>query len=108
MFSEDSLNELKPDGKILVNTKRHFNDSRVIAIDGDAFAAEILKLPITNTIMLGVFAAVFDEITVADLETAIKGYMPENLQQKNIPAIKAVAAVVGLNFGDDYLSMAAG
>ena len=69
-------------------------DDRVIMLDGDKIAAEILKLPITNTIMLGALAAVSDEISLADIENAIRLNMPEKLQTKNIAAVRAAAEVV--------------
>ena len=79
---------------MLLNTKRHIDDDRVITLDGDKIAAEILKLPITNTIMLGALAAVSDEISLADIENAIRLNMPEKLQTKNIAAVRAAAEVV--------------
>lgn len=53
LFSPDALSELKENGRILINTKKDFSDSRIIAIDADKIALEVLKRPITNTIMLG-------------------------------------------------------
>ena len=79
---------------MLLNTKRHIDDDRVITLDGDKIAAEILKLPITNTIMLGALAAVSDEISLADIENAIRLNMPEKLQTKNIAAVRTAAEVV--------------
>lgn len=91
LFAEAAFSELKPEGKILLNTKRSPADSRVIAIDGDTLAAEVLKLPITNTIMLGTFAATFRDITLAEIVEAIRQYMPEKLHKKNIAAVTAAA-----------------
>lgn len=71
LFSEEAFKELKPQGKILLNTKKSIQDSRVITIDADSLAAQILKLPITNTIMLGAFAAVYGEIQIEQLEKDI-------------------------------------
>ena len=87
LFSEAALNELKPGGRVLVNTKKQFDDERVIPLDGDGIAAEILKLPITNTIMLGALAAVYDGIAVADIEEAIRENMSAKLVEKNISAV---------------------
>ena len=91
LFTDEAFAELKADGKVLLNTKRQIDDDRVITLDGDKIAAEILKLPITNTIMLGAFAAVFDGISLDDIEKAIRLNMPEKLHAKNIAAVKAVA-----------------
>jgi pyruvate ferredoxin oxidoreductase gamma subunit len=81
--------ELKSEGRILLNTKRHIADHRVISIDGDAIASEILKLPITNTVMLGAFAAVFGQIPLEQLARAIRQNMPEKLHDKNIAVVEA-------------------
>ena len=89
LFSEQAFDELKPKGKILLNTRSKIDDPRVITLDGNGIAAEILKLPITNTIMLGALAAVFDGIAVADIEEAIRQNMPAKLHDKNIAAVRA-------------------
>lgn len=89
LFSETAFLELKPNGKILLNTRQKIYDVRVIPLDGDKIAAEILRLPITNTIMLGAFAALFGEIPVEKLNEAIRQTMPEKLHQKNIAAVAA-------------------
>ena len=94
LFTGAAFAELKDGGKVLLNTKRHIDDDRVIALDGDKIAAEILKLPITNTIMLGAFAAIFGGITLDDVEKAIRLNMPEKLHSKNIAAVKAAAEEV--------------
>ena len=99
LFSENAFGELKPDGKILLNTKHTVSDDRVITLNGDKLAAEILKLPITNTIMLGVFAAVFDGISLESIEEAIQQNMPEKLHQKNIAVIRAAAEAIGKEAG---------
>ena len=74
---------------ILLNTKKTFEDPRVITLDGDGIAARILGLPITNTILLGAFAAVSREITLEDINKAIRQTMPKRLHEKNIAAVKA-------------------
>jgi pyruvate ferredoxin oxidoreductase gamma subunit len=94
LFFESSLLELKPNGKILLNTKRKFKDERIITIDANALATEILKRPITNTIMLGAFSSVFEEIYVKDIHSAIEEYMPPKLHEKNKAAVSAAAAIV--------------
>lgn len=94
LFNEKAFEELKPEGKILLNTKHSIDDVRVITIDGDTIAADILKLPITNTIMLGAFATVFDGISIEHIEKAIRQNMPEKLQNKNIAAINAAADAI--------------
>ncbi len=89
LFNEKSFRELNQDGKILLNTKEKFDDPRVITIDGDSIAKRILGLPITNTILLGAFAAVSGEITLDEINEAIRQSMPRRLHEKNIAAVKA-------------------
>lgn len=89
LFNEKSFHELKQNGIILLNTKKSFEDPRVITLDGDGIAARILGLPITNTILLGAFAAVSGEITLEDINKAIRQTMPHRLHEKNIAAVKA-------------------
>ena len=57
LFTDAAFDELKENGKIILNTRRKVDDERVITLDGTAIAQEILHMPITNTIMLGAFAA---------------------------------------------------
>lgn len=99
LFSEKAFEEIKPNGKIILNTKRPIKNNRVITLDADKLAAEILKLPITNTIMLGAFSAVFEQISIKALEDAVRQYMPEKLQEKNIMAIRAALHEVGRERG---------
>lgn len=88
LFSESAFAEIKENGKILLNTKQTISDKRVITIDGDTIAKEILGLPITNTIMLGAFSAVFDGIDIEYIAEAVRQNMPEKLQEKNIRVIQ--------------------
>ena len=46
-------------------------------------------MPITNTIMLGAFAAVSGIVSAGAVEQAIRENMPEKLQVRNIAAVSA-------------------
>ncbi len=96
LFGESAFDELKPDGRILLNTKKSFDGKRIITIDGDSIAQRILGLPITNTIMLGTLAAVSGAVSLDDISAAITRSMPERLHEKNIAAVKAAYEEVGL------------
>lgn len=89
LFNAKSFHELKQNGKILLNTKKTIDDPRVITLDGDSLAVRILGLPITNTILLGAFAAISDEISLEEIYEAIRLTMPQRLHEKNIAAVKA-------------------
>ena len=90
LFSDKAFDELKLGGKILLNTKKKYENENIITVDGLSIAEAILKLPITNTIMLGAFAALYDGISIEDIKKAIRINMPQKLQEKNINAINAV------------------
>ncbi len=94
LFTETAYEELKPDGRILLNTKQEVKDPKVTALDGDGLAREILGLPITNTVMLGAFTALFPDISLEDAEAAVRQYMPERLWTKNIAAMEKAAETV--------------
>lgn len=94
LFGENAFSELKPGGKILLNTARRWEDPQVVTLDGNRLAAELLGLSITNTIMLGAFSAVFDGISFEDIVKAISENMPEKLQKKNIVAVAAAREAV--------------
>ena len=89
LFSESSFGELKDGGRILLNTKKKYDDTRVVTLDGDGIAQKYLGLPITNTIMLGVLAAVSGLVSEENIAMAISDAMPQRLREKNIAAVKA-------------------
>lgn len=91
LFSEEAFNELKQGGVIILNSKKPMEDKRVFVIDADSIAEEILKRPITNTVLLGAFSAVYDGICIDDVIFAIKQGMPERLHKRNIEAAIAAA-----------------
>ncbi len=94
LFSPSSFAELKPGGKLLLNTRRTWEDDRVLAIDADGLAMEILKRPITNTILLGALAAVAEGLSLENVEAAIRGYMAPKLREKNLAAVRASYAAM--------------
>ena len=89
LFNKQAFDELKPDGKILLNTKAEIDDERVITIDGDSIAEKYLGLPITNTILLGALASVSGFISLDELTEAVRQTMPKRLHEKNIAAVRA-------------------
>lgn len=95
LFSKQAFDELKPDGKIILNTKKKNDDERVITIDGDSIAEKYLGLPITNTILLGALAAVAGFISLDELTEAVRQTMPKRLHEKNIAAVRAAYEEAG-------------
>ncbi len=89
LFNSQALEELKDGGKILLNTKKKILSPNIIIIDGDSIAEKYLGLPITNTVLLGVLAAVSGVVSVDGIKEAITLSMPQRLREKNIAAVKA-------------------
>ena len=79
---------LKEDGKIIVNSKGDIEGA--LTFDAEKIAAE-LRLPTVNTVMLGLLTGISGVVTPEDAADAIKGYMPEKIQERNISAILKAA-----------------
>jgi len=85
-------NELKPGGRVLVNSTAAFADPRVTAIDADGISTEVLGRAIPNTVFLGALAALCEEVRAEDVCEAIRQYMPEKLHAKNLAVVERVLA----------------
>jgi pyruvate ferredoxin oxidoreductase gamma subunit len=87
---------LKPDGLLLINTthpidllKRQFGFKQKIAtIDAMTIALEVLKVPITNTIMLGAFSKILNQATLEDVKEPFNHRFGPSLAPKNLEAFK--------------------
>ena len=75
--------ELKPGGRVLVNSCQHFGDERIVAIDANGISMALLGRPIPNTVFLGALTVLCPSVTEAAVKEAIAQYMPEKLHQKN-------------------------
>lgn len=75
--------ELKPGGRVLVNSVRTFDDRRIIAIDANGLSEEVLGRPIPNTVFLGMLSALCESVSENDVIEAIRQYMPPKLHEKN-------------------------
>jgi len=85
---------VKPGGIVIVNTEKEINypipeGVNVISIDATSIALKELGLPITNTALMGAFAAASGEIDFSALEDALKQRFPGELARKNIAAARA-------------------
>ncbi len=67
---------------------------KLIAIDATKIALEEIGLPITNTTLMGAFAAASGEITLEALEGAIKERFHKKLADTNIAAAKRAYAMI--------------
>lgn len=88
LFDENAYDELKDNGKIILCTKKKIEDERIICIDGQKIALELLKRPITNTVVLGALLRAFDAITIEDLIPAVNKLMSPKIAPLNLEAIK--------------------
>lgn len=92
LFAPGWEDELKPGGRVLVNSARTWDDPRVTAIDADGISTEVLGRAIPNTVFLGALAALCDEVRAEDVFEAIRQYMPEKLHAKNLAVVERVLA----------------
>lgn len=95
LLGEGWESELKPGGVVLVNSTRTFDDERIVALDADGISAAVLGRSIPNTVFLGALSALCDRVTVADVQEAIRQYMPAKLHAKNIAIVDAALEAVG-------------
>jgi pyruvate ferredoxin oxidoreductase gamma subunit len=91
---------LKKGGIAIINTEKTLGTAtppnvRVITVDATQIALEVLGLPITNTALLGAFAAVSGEIRFPALEIALRHRFTPELAEKNIEAARRAYDVVG-------------
>ncbi len=84
---------MKDGGIVLINTEKkgEYNvpaGVKVIAFDATKIAIEEIGLPITNTTLMGAFAAASGEITLEALKGAIEERFPGKLAATNFAAAK--------------------
>jgi pyruvate ferredoxin oxidoreductase gamma subunit len=61
---------------------------KVITVDATGIALETLGVPITNTALMGAFAAASGEISMEAMENAIRQRFKEEIAKKNIEAAR--------------------
>jgi pyruvate ferredoxin oxidoreductase gamma subunit len=80
-------------GKVLVNSAKDLGlGHETVYIDASSIAAKILKVPITNTVMLGAFGAATGLVSLESLEKGarlILARFSEEKLSRNIEAIRA-------------------
>ena len=86
LYGENLVNLLKEYVKILINSKTESGEN-VMNFDGNSLAAE-LKLPTSNTLMLGLLSAVSGTVSAEEICRAIEDYMPEKIREKNKLAVR--------------------
>ena len=85
----DVSKSLKKNGILLINStltkinSLSYNNKKIITFDATGLAIKESKTPITNTIMLGVLAAISDIVSLEELLKAIEVGMPLSLRAIN-------------------------
>lgn len=87
----DVFGGMKEGGIALINTEKEISVDvpegvKVIVIDATAIALQHLGVPITNTTLIGAFAAASGEIALPALEKALRARFPGKLGDKNVAA----------------------
>jgi pyruvate ferredoxin oxidoreductase gamma subunit len=84
---------VKPGGIVIVNTEKTPDYKvpegvKLITIDATTIALRAIGVPITNTTLMGAFAAASGEIQFTALENALKHRFPGDMATRNIAAAK--------------------
>lgn len=95
LFHESFFNDLKDNGKIIVNTSESkayssYDVTKITTVDATSIALEILGKPITNTAMLGALIAVSDIVEMDALKKGMEGFLKGSLLKKNIEVIERI------------------
>lgn len=95
LFSESYFNDLKADGKIIVNSANgedysKYDGRKITTVDASTVALEILGKPITNTAMLGALIAVSGIVEPDALKKGMEGYLKGSLLKKNIEVVERI------------------
>lgn len=84
LYSPSLKLELKDGGKIIVNSKKDIDG--VLVYDAESIAAEF-KLPVVNTVMLGLLAGISGVVTPEEAEASVREYMPARIVERNKGAL---------------------
>ena len=90
LFGENWEDELKENGKVLLNTKQNFDDEKVISIDASGIAEEVLGRDIPNTVFVALLSKLSDTLSLNETREAVQNYMPEKLVSKNLQVVDYV------------------
>ena len=85
LFNESFLYDLKPNGRILINSNdvSKYNNPSVFTIDATSLSLEILEKPITNTAMLGALIGVSGILELDAVLAGTEDFMKGELLVKN-------------------------
>lgn len=93
LFDKTYITELKPEGKIIINSPHKEKYSQygasIITLDASSMALEIIKRPMVNTAMVGALVGISDIISLDSTITALQGFLKGTVLVKNREIIKA-------------------
>ncbi|HBB71593.1 MAG TPA: ketoisovalerate oxidoreductase [Ruminococcus sp.] len=84
LYSPQLRELLKEDGRIIADSKKEIDG--VLTFDAAGVSAQF-RLPTVNTVMLGLLVGLSGVVSADDAVKAIKGYMPQKIQERNINAL---------------------
>lgn len=83
------LDDLKPGGKLLLNTTEPSEEPNVVSVDALHIAWNILKRPITNTAMIGALLGISELVTKETICQTLGQYFKNPILEKNISVLLA-------------------
>ena len=102
----DVFQGLRPDGYVLINTRKTFDEigvgeiaqrfrrERLITVPASAIAMKHLGRPLPNAVLLGAFAALAGLITLRAVELAIRAKFGAGIAEANVAAAAEAHAFV--------------
>ncbi|MGB4578548.1 MAG: pyruvate ferredoxin oxidoreductase subunit gamma [Methanoculleus sp.] len=97
----DVFRGMKPGSIAIINTEKPDFDGRVpegvkvYVVDATTIALEELGVPITNTTLMGAFAAATGEIKLESLEHALRNRFSGSMADKNVSAAERAYSLIG-------------
>ncbi len=86
LLGEGWADELKPGGVVLVNSTRVSTTGASWPLDADGISSAILGRPIPNTVFLGALSALCDQVSVENVQEAVRQYMPRSCTRRTSPS----------------------
>jgi pyruvate ferredoxin oxidoreductase gamma subunit len=91
LFSEESIGDLKENGKIILstgNSSAYSHYGEVTCFNALLIAEEILNMPITNTAILGALIGASEILKLDSVFTAAEQYLNKKIVEKNTEVIR--------------------
>ena len=103
LVGDDWACELKPGGKVLVNSASgaDFTDERLIAFDANALSKAHLGREIPNTALLGALTYLMDEVAIEHILDAVQSSMAARLVAKNQKVVRAAHEAMRVFVADE-------